>query len=39
MNNNSLKRNEVQTSNVKNIPTSTTTRIDNSHVLSSKCPL
>ena len=36
INNNSLKRNEVQISNVKNMPTSTTTIIDNSPVLSSK---
>ena len=36
INNNSLKRNDVQISNVKNIPISTTTIIDNSPVLSSK---
>ena len=34
-----MKINEVQTNNVKNVPTSTTIMIDNSPVLSSKYPL
>ena len=34
-----MKRNEVQTSNVKNTPTSTTVIIDNSPILLSKYPL
>ena len=39
INNNSLKRDKGQTNNVKNIPTSNTTIIINSPVLSTKYPL
>ena len=39
INNNSLKIKYIQISNIKNIPTSTTIIIVNSHVLSSKYPL
>ena len=39
INNNSFKRNEIQISNVKNIPFSTNTIIDNLPIISSKYPL